>query len=409
MFVDPAQDMRGRGGIVQRAEQILQFAQTLRGTASPPLPETAAQRTPPCSAAVSARCEADGADRCRAPRAAWRAVSLSSATSRATRLRACGPVAGILRTSPTFAPSRHTRASIATARSSTKPVNSSERIEIGRAIPALAADLVQRKPQLRQPRLVRQPSRSAPATPVRTHRARAFRRRRRQRILARSPQLVEGRRAKRVAESGERRPQTAQPHAHLVDAFGIARLGDRSGVARDDGASSGSAWRETLPPPRILGLELHAARLLRADVAAFERAQASLDLAFGADRERCGVAKLTRHLIQRDRRALFQLKLDFADRNDRRVRWRACGFRRCRAQARCARPTCVFSARVVRRILVSTIGSTGLPSAMVCSCEPGLRCRERFCRSGLAEPILLSYSSRSEASAPVLSSFTVCT
>ena len=60
--------------------------------------------------------------------------------------------------------------------------------------------------------------------------------------------------------------------------------------------------------------------------------------------QRRGVAQLSRHLVERNRRAVFQLQLDFADRNDRRDHWRACGFRRCRAQARSGRPP-VSSAR----------------------------------------------------------------
>ena len=99
------------------------------------------------------------------------------------------------------------------------------------------------------------------------------------RVLARSRNSSESGCAERVAEGGQRRPQTPQPHAHLVDAFGIARFRDGAGVARD--VAQAVVQRGAKRFLRgAFGRKLHPARLLRADVAAFERAQAPLALCF---------------------------------------------------------------------------------------------------------------------------------
>ena len=120
------------------------------------------------------------------------------------------------------------------------------------------------------------------------------------------------------------------------------------------------------------------------------------------------MAKLARHLVQRDRRTLFELQLDFADRNHRApigeradfsaVERKLDVFARMRLQRARRAPDLGLDDRLDR----TTIGD-------------GLQLQPRFgvgneLQVGLwPSSILHSYSSRSEASAPALSSFTVCT
>jgi len=101
-----------------------------------------------------------------------------------------------------------------------------------------------------------------------------------------------------------------------MDAFGIARFRDGARVAGDVAEAMIQRRAERFFRHTVFG-ELGFAGLLRADLAAFERPQAALDLAFRVDRETRRIAKPSCRLIERDRRSLFQLELDLADGNDR--------------------------------------------------------------------------------------------